>query len=104
MRFDVKEVIDKYDVDAAIAVHDMFSNPNPLTKEYVWKTLDSIFPDDCTSVLKEIYGEDIYERKEAMKYYWDEISSDLLNGNSTTVKVALTGKYYLVKYRSLNGR
>ena len=104
MRFDVKEVIDKYDVDDAISVHDMFSNPKPLTKEYVWESLDSMFSDDYPSVLKELYGEDIYERKEAMKYFWNEISPDLLNGNSTTVKVALTGKYYLVKYRSLNGR
>ena len=104
MRFDVKEVIDKYDVDDAIAVHDMFSNPKPLTKEYVWESLDSMFSDDYPSVLKELYGEDIYERKEAMKYYWKELRPDLLNGNTPITLVALTGKYYLAKYRSANER
>ena len=104
MRFDAKEVLDEYGIDAAIAVHNMLSNPEPLTKEYIWEILDSMFPDDNSSVLKEIYGEDIYERKEAMKYFWNEIHPDLLNGNSTTAKVALTGKYYLDKYRSLNER
>ena len=104
MRFDVKEVIDKYGVEAAIALDKILSNPKPLTKKYVWETLDSMFPNDNSSVLKELYGEEILERKEAMKYFWNEISPDLLNGNSTTAKVALTGKYYLDKYRSLNGR
>ena len=104
MRFDVKEVIDKYGVEAAIAIDKILSNPKPLTKKYVWETLDLMFPADNSSVLKELYGEEILERKEAMKYFWNEIHPDLLNGNSTTAKVALTGKYYLAKYRSLNER
>ena len=104
MRFDVKEVLDEYGIDAAIAVHDMLSNPEPLTKEYIWEILDSMFPDEDSFVLKEVHGEDIYERKEAMKYYWNELRPDLLNGNTPITLVALTGKYYLAKYRSANER
>ena len=56
MRFDVKEVIDKYGVEAAIALDEILSNPKPLTKKYVWETLDLMFPYDNSSVLKELYG------------------------------------------------
>ena len=102
MQFDVKEVIDKYGINAAIAIDDMLSHPKPLTKEQTYKVLDSMFPDEDVEALKEIYGEDILERKEAMKYFWNELHPDLLNGNSSTVKVAITGKYYLAKYKKIN--
>lgn len=98
MQFDVKEVIDKYGIDVAMAVDDILSHPKPLTKREVYEALDSMFPDEDVEALKELYGEDILERKEAMKYFWNEIHSNLLNGNSTIAQVALTGKYYLVKY------
>ena len=64
MQFDVKEVIDKYGINAAIAIDDMLSHPKPLTKEQTYKILDSMFPDEDVEALKEIYGEDILERKE----------------------------------------
>lgn len=102
MQFDVKEVIDKYGIDAAIAIGDILSHPKPFTKEKVCEALDSMFPDEDAEALKEIYGEDILERKEAMKYFWNEIHPDLLNGNSTISKVAITGKYYLAKYKKIN--
>ena len=101
MQFDVKEVIDKYGIDAAIAIDDILSHSKPFTKEKVYDVLDSMFPDEDVEALKELYGEDILERKEAMKYFWNEINPDLLNGNSSTVKVAITGKYYLAKYKKL---
>lgn len=100
MQFDVKEVIDTYGIDAALAIDDILSHPKPLTKEQTYKVLDSMFSDEDVEVLKELYGEDILERKEAMKYFWNEINPDLLNGNSSTVKVAITGKYYLAKYKT----
>ena len=101
MQFDVKEVIDKYGIDAAIALDDKLSHPKQFTKEKVYEALDSMFPDEDVEALKELYGEDILKRKEAMKYFWNEIHPDLLNGNSTIAKVALTGKYYLAKYKNL---
>ena len=101
MQFDVKEVTDKYGIDAAIAIDDILSHPKPFTKKQVQESLDSMFPDEEVEALKEIYGEDILKRKEAMKYFWNEINPDLLNGNSSTVKVAITGKYYLAKYKNL---
>ena len=102
MQFDVKEVIDKYAVDTAIAINDILLHPEPLTKEKVYEVLDSMFPDEDIEALKEIYGQDILQRKEAMKYFWNEIHPDLLNGNSTIAKVAITGKYYLAKYNRIN--
>ena len=102
MQFDVKEVIDKYGVDTAIAINDILLHPEPLTKEKVYEVLDSMFPDEDIEALKEIYGQDILQRKEAMKYFWNEIHPDLLNGNSTIAKVAITGKYYLAKYNRIN--
>lgn len=102
MQFDVKEVIDKYGVDTTIAINDILLHPEPLTKEEVYEVLESMFPDEDAEVLKELFGEDILERKEAMKYFWNEIHPDLLNGNSTIAKVAITGKYYLAKYNRIN--
>ena len=101
MQFDVKEVIDKYGIDDAMAIDDILSHPKPFTKEKVYEVLDSMFPDEEVEALKEIYGEDILERKEALKYFWNEIHPDLLNGNSSTIKVAITGKYYLTKYKRI---
>ena len=86
------------------AILDSLVNSTGCKKEYVWETLDSMFPDEDSFVLKEIHGEDIYERKEAMKYYWNELRPDLLNGNTPITVVALTGKYYLAKYRRANER
>ena len=102
MQFDVKEVIDRYGIDATIAVDNILSHPKPFTKEKVYEVIDSMFPDKDVEALKEIYGEDILERKEAMKYFWNEIHPDLLNGNSTIAKVAIAGKYYLAKYNMIN--
>ena len=101
MQFDAKEVIDKYGIDVAIAIDGILSHPKPFTKEKVYETLDSMFPDEDVEALKELFGPDILERREAMKYFWNEIHPDLLNGNSTIAKVAITGKYYLAKYKNL---
>lgn len=102
MKFDVKEIIDKHGIDAAVAVHKALSNPKPLTKEQVYETLDAMFPAKDADILKEFFGQDIIERKEAMKYFWNEIRPDLLNGNSSISHVATTGKYYLAKYNDIS--